>query len=158
MLVEFKDDTKVNRRFDSRVVAQELIRVHAMTNEDYVALNRPVSSAKSSIALFNESPTQRLMKKYKLSDDSQKSYEKGLRNAAANNFVEDLRLFIDLVGDINAVDENPKSRRTALIHAARNGHMECYQLLLERGANPEIQDASGSTAAQYLEPSSKLTK
>jgi len=158
VLVEFKDDSKVNRRLDSRVVAQELRRVHAITNEDYVALNRPVSSAKSSSTLFNDSLTQRLMKKYKLSDDSQKSYEKGLRNAAANNFLEDLRLFIDLVSDINAVDENPKSKRTALIHAARNGHIACYQLLLDRRANPEIQDASGSTAAQYLDPSSKLTK
>lgn len=158
VLVEFKDDMKVNRRLDPSIVAQELIRMHAMTNEEYIALSRPVSSAKSSSALFNESPTQRLMKKYKLPDDSQKSYEKGLRNAAANNFIEDLRLFIDLVSDINAVDKNPKSSRTALIHAARNGHIECYQLLLERGANPDIQDALGSIAAQYLDPSSKLTK
>ena len=92
-----------------------------------------------------------LVRKYKLPDQTQASFEKGLRNAAVNNFIEDVKSFLTIVKNIDAVDDNLDSRRTALIHAARKGHLECYQLLIERGANPEIHDASGNTAQQYLE-------
>jgi len=97
-----------------------------------------------------ESLAARLKNKYNLEDTSQSSLEKGLRNAAANNKVDDVKLFIELVIDIDAKDNNPQIRRTALHHAAIRGHREVCQLLLNANAKTNIPDAHGETADCYL--------
>lgn len=99
-----------------------------------------------------------LVAKYKLPDDSQPSLEKGLRVAATNNHVEDLKFFISMVKNINAQDANPKVKRTALHWAAIKGHDECYQLLLAAGAKTDILDFEEKMAGQYKTSSIKNKK
>lgn len=78
---------------------------------------------------------------------------KWLRRAATNNNVNDPQKCIEIVKDINAQDDNPKVQRTALHWAACKKYAFCYQLLIESGANPAIQDAYGETAADYFKHS-----
>lgn len=99
-----------------------------------------------------------MIKKYNLNDSSQACLEKGLRIAATNNQVEDLRQFINFVHNINAKDSNPSSGKTALHWAAIKGHTACYNLLLEHKAKPDCLDAAGKTPADYLSASNKLSK
>jgi hypothetical protein len=87
-----------------------------------------------------------LVTKYALPDQSQASLEKGLRTAANNNRVQDLKSFIQIVTNINAKDSTPGSGRTALHRAALKGHTKCYQILIEADADPSIPDAQGITA------------
>ena len=82
-------------------------------------------------------------------DYTQRSLEKGLRNAAANNKIDDVKIFLKYVYDINAQD-NGENRRTALHCAAIKGHKDCCRLLIEEGAKQDIPDAKGDTAIKYL--------
>jgi len=100
----------------------------------------------------------RIVQKYSLTNDSQASLQKALRQAAANGDINDVKLLISLVEDINARDSNLKVKRTALHWAAIKGHEDCYQALLKAGADPDLIDkAEKKTAYQYrLEYKSKL--
>jgi ankyrin repeat protein len=53
------------------------------------------------------------------------------------------------VQNINAQDENPLQRKTALHWAAIKGHEECYIFLKSKGARSDIPDASLKIAEQY---------
>lgn len=156
--VEFEDEKNTKHVLDSDVVARELIRVHAMTQAEFNAVLISQSSTTSRSTFFNGAAKQTLLKKYNLPDDSKLSLEKGLRNAATNNLLEDLKLFLAYGADIDAADANPASKRTALMHAARKGHDGCYQFLLEQGADPHIQDAAGYVAADIYSVILRLSK
>jgi hypothetical protein len=80
-----------------------------------------------------------LINKYKLADTTQASLEKGLRNAAVNGNVEDLKIFIQHVNNVNAIDANPNSQKTALDWAIKKGHTLCCELLIAAGAVSDIQ-------------------
>lgn len=110
-----------------------------------------ISFLHSNFSSLNEdrNALKQLIKKYSLPDTTQASIEKGLRNAATNNQLEDLKLFTKAVQNINATDSNAKVKRTALHWAAIKGHTECYQWLLEQGAVNTIADADGKTANDY---------
>jgi|GEM_PF-4476278 len=110
-------------------------------------LTPPVSRNQNTF--FNDQSIQLLLKKYNLPDRSQASFEKGLRNAANNNQMDDLKIFLTLVQNVNAADNNPKFMRTALHWAACKGHNECYELLIQKAANPNLRDASNKTALEY---------
>ncbi len=110
----------------------------------------------NSNTFFDNVKIAPLIKKYGLPDSTQKSFEQGLRNAAANNKIDDLKIFIKLVKNINAQDVNPNVQRTALHWAAIKGHKECYQLLINADANPDIPEAAGETASMYIEPFRKV--
>jgi len=98
--------------------------------------------------------------KYKLTDNSQTSLEKGLRTAVVNQGKEpftlkDVSLFIELVNNINinVKDSNPAVGKTALHHAVSKNNKACVKLLLAAGANPEIPDAQGLSVTQYIQQS-----
>lgn len=110
------------------------------------------SSYQSTHTLFQNAEMVSLLKKYNLPNDTQASLEKGLRNAAANNATADLKFFISAVTNINAQDTNPKMKRTALHWASIKGHDECYELLLNAGANPDIPDADEKKAFNVIKP------
>ena len=86
---------------------------------------------------------------YKLLNDSQESLEKGLRIAAHNNRYSDIPLFIQYVKNINAQDNNPEKRLTALHLAVLKGHKEIAQLLKDSGALVDIRDAKNKTVVDY---------
>jgi WD40 repeat protein len=90
------------------------------------------------------------LKKYNLSDKSPKSLEKALRQAAANNQIDDLKLLIQRV-DINSQDDNPKNKKTALHWATLKGSTEVVSLLLNAGAKFDILDAENKTAFDYAQ-------
>jgi ankyrin repeat protein len=50
-----------------------------------------------------------------------------------------------------AADETGIEWRTALMHAAASGDRELCSLLLSRGADPQMADSFGSTAADWAE-------
>jgi SAM-dependent MidA family methyltransferase len=91
-----------------------------------------------------------LLKRYNLPDSTQLSLEKGLRNAATNNKIGDLKILIKLVKNINAQDNNPERKCTALHWAAIKNHREAYNLLIAANANPNIPDVKGKTPEDYL--------
>ena len=71
---------------------------------------------------------------------------------AKNGDVDNLRIALDEGADVNSKIEagfqkiENRLRRTALIIAADQGHSECIRLLLDRNADIESKDNSGSTA------------
>ncbi len=107
------------------------------------------SPYQTSIPLFDNSKITSLLKKYNLQNDSQASLEKALRIAANNNQVDDLKILIKVIKNIDAAD-NQKTKRTAAHWAAFNNHQECYQLLVKAGASVTIEDADGKNALQYM--------
>ena len=48
-----------------------------------------------------------------------------------------------------AVDKMDTSRMTPLMHAAKNGHLDCVRLLIGRGADVHKRSGIGLTAAHY---------
>lgn len=84
---------------------------------------------------------QRRKTLYSLVMHSQPELEKALRNAAANNQVDDLHYFLKKVCNINAVDQGV-NQRTALHWACLKGHVACVAALLDAGANPQLEDAT----------------
>lgn len=100
--------------------------------------------------MFEHCELERLVKKYTLPNTSQKTLEKGLRNAAVNNKIFDLKIFLKYVKNIDAKDDNEKVGRTALHWAAMKGHKECCRFLLAAKAKSNIPDANGKTASEYL--------
>ncbi len=97
-----------------------------------------------------KSKSQELLEKYKLAKEPQlPQVETALRRAAAIGDKNDLFILSKMVQDINAQDENPKNKRTALHWAAIEKHIDVYDFLISIGANPNIKDAQGKTAEEY---------
>lgn len=48
--------------------------------------------------------------------------------------------------------------RTPLFWAIENGHLDCFEFLLQKGANPNAQDADGVTCLNLAKSSSGLTE
>lgn len=105
---------------------------------------------------INPQKVNSLVKKYELQDNSQPKLEKGLRKAAANQQPVDLKQFIMLVTNINAQDDNPSSKRTALHWAVIKQNEKCIIALLDAGARLDIQDAMGKTAWDYAADNEKI--
>lgn len=70
-----------------------------------------------------------------------------LRVAACNGDIELLKSAIASGVDIN--DTSTFSRRTALMIAVSNEQIECINILLENGANPNIPDMYGMTPIHF---------
>jgi hypothetical protein len=85
-------------------------------------------------SFFDNYKLRLLITKYGLVGSTQAALEKGLIKAANNDNVEDLRVFLKYVHNVNAVDPNPSSKKTALHWAMLKGHKACCELLLAAGA------------------------
>lgn len=90
--------------------------------------------------LFQPSVFDVLCKKYKLPDQSPSSLEKGLRNAAANRQLSDIKLFLQREIDVNAPDK--KHSKTALFWAVSKGYEDCAKYLRAHGARIEPQQTT----------------
>lgn len=72
-----------------------------------------------------------------------------LTDAAKRGDVDGLRFLLrDLKANPHASCDCP-AHRTALHYAAKHGHLEATQVLLEYGANPNIEDSNGYIAWDY---------
>lgn len=143
--VDLIDDSKTPRKVGSIIVLDELLRVRAISENQYHELRKYVSFQSGGFSLY-PSTVDRLVVKYGLENSDQISLERGLRKAAANNQIEDLNIFIKLVKNVNAKDSNPSVGRTALHWAAVKENKECYELLIAAGADPALVDANNIAA------------
>jgi WD40 repeat protein/ankyrin repeat protein len=91
----------------------------------------------------------KMIVKYQLKDASQVMLEKGLRMAANNKNVNDLKFFIKQVNNIDAQDANLQSKKTALHWATIKKSKECISALLDAKARADIPDANHKTAFEY---------
>ena len=66
---------------------------------------------------------------------------------AENGNVDEMRSLLD--SDAALIDSADDSQRTALIWAADRGNAELVALLLDRGADLNLQDCDGQTALHY---------
>ena len=147
MRVNIVNDHHVQKTIEAPVLANELLRVNAITEVEHLELGEGFrGELPTTNGFFDHPELSRLVKKYKLPDTTQTSLEKGLRNAAYNNLIEDLKVFIAFVKNVNAADSNLATTRTALHCAAFKGHSDCYELLIAAGANALQVDATGQTA------------
>lgn len=55
-----------------------------------------------------------------------------------------------LIGQGAVIDVKDKNSETPLFVAVRNGHRDLVEILLERGANPEISDATGKKLIECI--------
>lgn len=67
-----------------------------------------------------------------------------LMEAASGGYVEVGRVLLDYGADVNAPPV-PSSRDTALTIAADKGHVEFVELLLQRGAQPDVKNKKGNS-------------
>ena len=74
-----------------------------------------------------------------------------LCNASAMDDRDGVELLLGRGMDVNAIDERALSKPSPLICAAMVGAPGTLALLLERGADPTIEDATGHTAAYWAE-------
>src|SRR5690606_37251455 len=112
--------------------------------------SHPSQTATAQTVLFKSDVPPKLLEKYRLTDTSQSSLAKGLRNAAYRNDVEDLKFFIGRVTDINACDDR-EYKRNALHWAVIRSHTECVKLLLEAGVDLSIKDVNHKTVFAYAD-------
>jgi ankyrin repeat protein len=96
---------------------------------------------------LKEQKKQQLKSRYNLPDLSEPQLARGLRNAAVNGKLDDLKDFIELGANIDANDNSQK--KTALHYALEKEHMLCVHWLIEHGANYNIADALNTTAYAY---------
>ena len=88
---------------------------------------------------------------------SQANLGKKLRNAAAKKDIENLKMYIKKVKNINAQD-NKMHKKTALHWAVIQGFKEGVVLLLKSGAKIDIKDASGNTPYYYAQVQAHQSK
>jgi prophage maintenance system killer protein len=102
----------------------------------------------SFIDIYNQQKITSMVDKYILKDKTPASFAQGLRKATAKNQISDMEYFIPLC-DVNRKDDNPQSGKTALHLAVIANSPNAVKLLLERGADPSIQDATNNTPLDY---------
>ena len=148
------DTAHVSRAVPCRLVIDELLRVRAIPPKEHELLLTPAITSKTTKAeplaestpqpagdgFFSNLKLMPLISKYELANTTQGSLEKGLRKAANSGNVEDLKIFIKHVKNINAKDPNPNSQKTALYWATQKGHTSCCDLLVAAGAVPDDQE------------------
>ena len=88
------------------------------------------------------------MQKYNLPNEPT-SVPTALRRAAMDGQTEDVRFLCSRIDDVNAADDNPAQRKTALHWASQRGHANCASILLDAGADHTLGDAEGKTALDY---------
>ncbi len=81
--------------------------------------------------------------------NSTKKTSNDLYNAAEIGDVENTKFLIKDNYDVNYSCENNCKGWTPLMIASANGHKEIVSILLENGADPNIQNELGRTALQY---------
>jgi hypothetical protein len=99
--------------------------------------------------LLEKKELNRLVVEYRLENMSPISLGKGLRVAAANKKVNDLKVFIQHVDNIDRQDENELNRKTALHWAVIKESKECAETLVKAGARWDIPDYFKKTALDY---------
>jgi len=112
-----------------------------------ISINAEISSASPFLSRVDALRLAKIKQEYGLLSLSQPNLEKALRMAAANNKPVDAAfLIIRVKVNVDAVDSNAVSKKTALHHAAQRNHNKVVSHLLRLKADTSIQDANGKTA------------
>lgn len=121
-------------------ILNEIIQPNTRTGSDisFFPKANNFSTSQSDIA--------ELLVKYRLANNSQPLLCKGLRMAVHNNQLIDMAKFLVFGADINAQDDNPLKRLTALHLAVHEERYEMIKLLIDLEAATDIPDADGKTA------------
>ena len=82
------------------------------------------------------------------------SVETALRRAVVSGTLDDVYFLARQVGNINAQDDNPTKRKTALHWAVTTSKIAAIDILIAAGARADIKDAVGKTAVDYAAESS----
>jgi ankyrin repeat protein len=93
------------------------------------------------------------IKKYKLTGNSLLELEKALRNAVANNQIDQIDDVKFLCSPLIKLDINaagPLSGKTALHVAAEKNHIEIIKFLLEKSADSTRRDKDGKIPEGYV--------
>jgi len=89
-----------------------------------------------------------LLSKYKIVKDTElPSWDEALRQAAASGHDEAVFALIRAGADLNAQDDNPSSKKTALHLAIEKGHLNTARLLVAAKALTDVKDAKNLTAS-----------
>jgi ankyrin repeat protein len=78
-----------------------------------------------------------------------------LHYAAASGDEPIARLLIKRGAKVDAVSSPASGGMTPLMMAAREGHPDMMAFLMEKGANPQLRNSEGLTAAQIVERATK---
>ena len=93
----------------------------------------------------------KILEKFKVGETSdKKSLNQALRRAAMTGYGEDMGILLSLGANVNAQDDNPQKRYTALHLAIRENKIQNAVYLVSSGARIDIPDALGITATQLI--------
>lgn len=94
---------------------------------------------------------EEILHKFKLSGASdKKALEQALRRAAMSGNGDDIELVLSMGADVNAQDENPQKRNTAIHWAIQENKISNAVVLLTSGARIDIPNAKGETATTLI--------
>jgi ankyrin repeat protein len=105
---------------------------------------------------FRANAEEKLLTKYKInsSPNSSPDWGKLLRMAVVNNNEADVHYCIEVLKiNVNEVDGNPQSKKSALHWAVIKNHSSISSYLISHGANTNLLDAHHKTPAQYANDS-----
>lgn len=112
---------------------------------------RIVKFVKEAIASAEQTMRERLLQKFKLSATSdKKTLNQALRRASMAGEGDDINFLLSLGADVNAQDENPQKKNTALHWAIRENKISNAIQLVCSGARIDIPDATGTTACVLI--------
>ena len=78
-----------------------------------------------------------------------RSSNSALRDAATQGDIDTLRALLDAECDTSHINEPDWAGRAPLMYAAQEGHTDCVQLLLQRGADVNKRSGCRSSSAHY---------
>jgi hypothetical protein len=142
---------KANATFYEFLTALDFVRIYREESQSPKITQNPIfMKGFLEPRTSNKKPSiDSLITKYKLENKSQPMLDKGLRRAADSSCSEDLEIFHKSGANINAQDDNPKIKKTALHWAVIKNHKDCVKNLLAWGARSDIPDADKKTAYDY---------
>lgn len=112
---------------------------------------RIIQFVDATLKMAEADSREQILRKFKLLDSSdKKTLEQSLRRASMSGNGDDIKLILSLGANVNAQDENPEKRNTALHWAIQENKIDNAVMLLRSGARIDIQNAKGETATTLI--------
>lgn len=114
----------------------------------------PAKEQVQARSMWDSEKLAEILTKFKLNTsvgDSVSGREQAFRRAAMSGTTQDLSFLLTTDVKIDAQDENPAKRNTALHQALLNQKLENALFLLRHGAKADVMNADGKTAKDLIE-------